>query len=123
MLLNFTRKELECGCGCGGVIEDEVFLNNLQRLRGIYGRPMILTSAYRCPEYNATVSSTGLNGPHTQAAVDVKVFGEEAYRFLWMAISQGFHGIGVQQKGRWSSRFIHIDMLRAENRPRVWSYP
>ena len=98
MLLNFSRKEIECSCGCGGVIEDEVFLNNLQRLRGIYGRPMILTSAYRCPEYNASVSTTGLNGPHTQAAVDVRVFGEEAYRLLWMQLVKGLQGLAYSRR-------------------------
>jgi len=116
---NFTDNELSCRCGCGQKIEDEVFLYNLQRLREMYGEPMYLSSAFRCPEYNAKVSTTGANGPHTKAAVDVLVYGEDAQRLLWMAMASGFTGIGVKQNGRWSSRFIHIDRREI---PWVWSY-
>ena len=119
---NFTDKELSCRCGCGEYIDDEVFLYNLQRLREMYGSPMYLSSAKRCPEYNVRVSSTGPEGPHTKAAVDVVVYGREAYRLLWMAMASGFTGIGVSQKGPWADRFLHLDRLIDDNRPWVWTY-
>ena len=119
--LNFKHKELTCKCGCGREIEDEVFMYNLQRLREMLGVPMVLSSAYRCPEYNDKVSNTGFGGPHTIAAVDVLVYGEHAHRLLWMAMACGFTGIGISQKGPWAARFIHIDRLR-EGRPWVWTY-
>lgn len=115
MLKNFSREELECNCGCGACIEDEVFLNNLQRLREMYCKPMTITSAKRCPEYNDRVSTTGLNGPHTKAAVDVLCYDGDAFDLLWLAIATGFTGIGIKQTGRWSSRYIHLD-----RRPHKW---
>jgi len=119
---NFSRKELSCRCGCGGVIEDEIFLNNLQRLRDMFRYPMYVSSGFRCSYYNMEVSTTGPNGPHTIAAVDIVVYGERAFRLLWMATSCGFTGVGLNQKGPYSDRFMHLDMLRNEGRPWVWTY-
>ena len=118
---NFKRKELECKCGCGGCIEDELFLYNLQQLRNKFG-PMPISSGYRCPDYNSKVSSTGETGPHTIAAVDVLVYGREAYRLIMLAMVNGWDGIGVNQKGKFNSRFIHLDRLYGANRPWVWTY-
>ncbi len=118
---NFTREELACKCGCGQSIEDELFLYHLQRLREMFGEPMIVSSGFRCPQHNNNISSTGLTGPHTKAAVDIKVSGPEAFRLMWLAISCGFEGIGINQKGEIHQRFIHFDRLK-NNRPRVWSY-
>ena len=120
--LNFTDDELSCKCGCGQYITDYVFLFNLQNVRDMYAKPMPLSSAFRCPEYNNKVSSTGLDGPHTIAAVDVIVHGHDAYRLLWLSMVVGFAGIGLNQKGKYSQRFIHLDNLNIETRPWVWTY-
>jgi uncharacterized protein YcbK (DUF882 family) len=120
---NFRRKELECKCGCGQVINDELFLYNLQRLRDLYGEPITISSGFRCPEYNAKVSPrTGAAGPHTIAAVDIPVYGHRAYRMLEIAFKLGFRGIGINQKGEINQRYIHLDMMISDFRPRVWSY-
>ncbi len=101
---NFSDKELSCKCGCDQAIEDELFLYNLQRLRDMFGEPMIVSSGFRCPDHNNKVSSTGLTGPHTKAAVDILMHGHEAFRLMWLAISCGFEGIGVNQKGAYDQR-------------------
>lgn len=119
---NFSRKELECKCGCGGCIEDEVFLYNLQQLRDKFGMPMHISSGFRCPTYNAQVSHTGSIGPHTIAAVDVLIYGREAYKLLMLAIAGGFDGVGLNQKGNFNQRFIHLDRLFGATRPWVWTY-
>ena len=31
-------------------------------------------------------------------------------------------GIGISQKGKHKSRFIHLDTIDSDNRPWVWSY-
>lgn len=102
----------------------ERFLLDLDELRHRYGKPLVVSSGYRCPEYNARVSSTGLHGPHTTGlAVDLSVARTDAYAVLRLALELGFTGIGVAQKG--NNRFIHLDsLLPATGRPRptVWSY-
>jgi uncharacterized protein YcbK (DUF882 family) len=102
------------------------FLDRLQMLRAMYGKPMIVTSAYRSPEHNARVSSTGRDGPHTTGrAVDVLVMGGDALALVALAVECGFTGVGLSQKGNHGSRFVHLDDLpQTATRPRpwVWTY-
>ena len=107
---HFSQDELRCSCGCEFTGMDEEFMILLEELRVIYNKPLILSSAYRCPDYNTEVSSTGLFGPHTtRKAVDIKCSAGNAHRILEIAGSLGFAGIGVSQRGGHSSRFIHLD--------------
>lgn len=101
---------------------DNGFMFKMVELRRACGFPLRVTSAYRCPERNKEVSSTGLTGPHTTGkAIDIAVDREQAYIVLYHAFKLGFTGIGVKQKG--SSRFIHLDWnLEGKPRPTVWSY-
>lgn len=120
MTPHFSDAELACK-HCGRQEMQRDFMDRVERLRVTVGFPLPVTSAYRCPEYNARVSSTGLTGPHTTGrAIDLGVDRERAYRVLAAALQLGFTGIGIQQKGY--SRFIHLDSI-AEGRPTVWSYP
>ena len=121
---HFSREELTCHCGCGRCEMDAVFMARLEALREAFGKPMKLSSAYRCPDYNAAVSTTGPNGPHTTGrAVDVLVSGEDAWRLVQLAYDMGFTGLGVCQRGPHETRFIHLDDLEDDViRPRIWSY-
>src|SRR5690606_7476037 len=95
----FHLNEFECGCGCGRAEMNPTFLAALDRLRERYGKPLVVTSGYRCPSYNSKVSSTGPTGPHTTGkAADLRVDRGDAYRLLKLALDAGFTGIGVQQK-------------------------
>lgn len=117
---NFSDTELACRCGCGGLPPQE-FQDELQRLRDEYGRPMRISSAWRCPDHNDRVSKTGRNGPHTRGAVDVLVFGTAVWDLDEIAKEFGWHGIGKSQKGPFESRFIHLDRRPFERRTE-WSY-
>ena len=121
---NFSRGEFVCRCGCGRADMDEGFMDALQHLRVRYGKPMIISSGFRCPAHNARVSpATGLTGPHTTGrAVDVRVTGLEAYDMLVLAAPWGFDGIGIKQHGPMEGRFLHFDTIKKGPRPRVWSY-
>lgn len=121
---NFSRAEFACA-HCGRAEMQPDFVYRLQELRDKYGKPLRITSGYRCPEYNAQISSTGKDGPHTTGrAVDIAISRGEAYSLLRLAITMGFTGIGFAQKG--SGRFLHLDdLLRHETagpRPTIWSY-
>ena len=97
----------------------------LQKLRDKIGKPLRLSSAYRCPRWNNKISSTGKTGPHTTGmAVDILCKGEFAHEVLRLAMeSRNWTGIGISQKGNHNSRFIHLDTISIKpNRPWVWSY-
>ena len=120
----FDQKGIPCS---GKDNMDRDFVKWLDDLRGLCGFPFFVTSAYRSPEYNSQVSSTGPNGPHTTGkAVDIAVKGDEALTVIKHATELGVRGLGVKQKGPHSSRFIHLDMLEDHEtkgpRPWVWSY-
>lgn len=122
-LRHFTIAEFACKhCGQNNI--DYKFVELLDELREQCGFPLVVSSGYRCPTHNAKVSSTGKTGPHTTGrAADLAVSHGQAVTVLRKALSMGFTGFGVQQKG--GGRFIHLDTLpNAPGQPRetIWSY-
>ncbi len=121
---NFSREEFECQCGCGRADMQPEFLEKLQAVRTEVGFSITVSSGFRCPDHNNSVSSTGLDGPHTTGwAADLAVDRGKAHDVLSKAMAHGFTGIGVQQKG--GGRFLHLDGLTEPAhapRPTVWSY-
>lgn len=119
----FTHEELMCR-HCGKELMNPDFMAKIVALRRQLGFPFIVTSAYRCPEYNQQVAETGSDGPHTTGhAIDLSVSGLNAIRLLEAALSSHqFTGIGINQKG--NGRFIHLDDCQAPDypRPAIWSY-
>ncbi|WP_444901392.1 D-Ala-D-Ala carboxypeptidase family metallohydrolase [Microbulbifer sp. SSSA007] len=119
----FTESELACRCCGKNHFKDET-LRRLIRVRGRYGRPMIINSGYRCPTHNARLNATITHT--TGQAVDVSVAVDRAHELMKVALEEGFSGIGVKQKGPIKKRFIHLDDLDSipgeRVRPTVWSY-
>lgn len=118
----FSVKEFTCK-GSGECLMDPFFMDKLVGIRKEYNAPMIVSSGYRSPAYNAQVAATGESGPHTTGrAVDIIVDRGNAYRLLSIALMRGMTGIGINQKGE--GRFIHFDDLDAPAypRPTIWSY-
>lgn len=71
------------------------------------GRDLNMVSAYRTPEFNATISGAATNSYHMQGiAFDVATTTGQAREFIRTAREQGFGGIG----GYISSGFVHIDL-------------
>ncbi len=112
--------------GTGECRMEAAFMDRLQALRGAYGGPLAVSSGYRSPAYNAKVSATGADGPHTTGrAADILIHGRAARLLVWHAVELGFAGIGINQRGPAEGRFIHLDTLearRARPRPWLWTY-
>lgn len=123
---SFRKEEMQCKCGCGRADMDADFMEALQAIRQALG-PLRVSSGFRCPEYNARVSTTGQNGPHTTGrAADLRVMGGRAYALIGVAQTHGMTGLGISQKGASGTRFVHLDNLQAREtgglRPWLWSY-
>lgn len=121
----FKESEFRCRCGCESSKIRPALVYALDELREAYGKPLTITSGYRCPAHNSKVSETGESGPHTTGlACDIAVGGRDAWTILRLAMeSRKFTGIGIQQKG--PSRFLHLDMIPdsfGAKRPWLWSY-
>lgn len=127
---HFTWKELTCRCGCGRADMDPIFMSRVVTLRLLVARKFVVTSAYRCPDYNERVSrSKSRTGPHTTGhAMDVAADGALVWAILPHLAALGFTGVGLQQKG--GDRYIHFDDLNGMHdqsgnnliRPWVWTY-
>lgn len=114
---HFSRGEFACKCGCGRADMQPLFLGRLQALRMIWGKPMIITSGYRCPDHPVEKAKAS-PGTHAQGiAADIGISGADAVALLRLALDANFTGIGVQQKG--SGRFLHLDI---REHPAIWSY-
>jgi uncharacterized protein YcbK (DUF882 family) len=100
------------------------FMDALDELREAYGKPLRVTSGYRCPEHPIEARKASAGAHSTGKAIDLAVDRGEAYEVLKLALAMDvFTGIGVQQKG--SGRFIHLDACEEPEmspRPTVWSY-
>ncbi len=120
---NFQESEFVCHCGCGRADMIPSFMARLQRLRGGYARPMIVSSGFRCPEHNARVSpKTGRDGPHTTGhAADFLARGRDVFALTDLAMAVGMTGLGFRQSGNYA-RFIHCDDLSGPTRPWIWTY-
>jgi len=122
MFKYFTAAELKCShCNKEGMNIN--FMKKIEALREELGFPFIVTSGYRCTKHPIEIEKYTVGAHTTGRAIDVSVYGENAYKLLRGALKAGFTGIGVNQKG--DSRFIHIDDIEeSPERPRpwVWSY-
>ena len=85
---NFTLNELKCGCKgkfCNGfpVGFSYELLSQLQKVRNYFGKPVIITSAVRCQQYNDSLKGSIKKSKHTMGrAVDFYVKGV-SYSKLW----------------------------------------
>ena len=124
---NFTPREMGSRGVVPALLVVPVFMDKLQSLRDFLGFALPVTSGYRTPDHNMAVSSSGRAGPHTTGrAIDIKIFGTDAFELIEIAVTSGFTGIGVKQCGPRTRRFIHLDDLPKATRcprPWVWSYP
>ena len=124
-LQHFKLREFACPC-CGQASMHPTFLMRLDMLRDELGFPLVITSGYRCPNRNVQASTTGLHGPHTTGrAADIAIHGGRAFQLIEQAITRGFRGVGVHQRGPSQGRFVHLDDLEnlaQSPRPRIWSY-
>jgi len=110
---NFRPSELACKC-CGEIWKGEQdslperlvkFLDALQELRMLYGRPVIISSGHRCTRHNAEVGGVE-SSQHLAIAADIRCPAEEQARFGDIAAQAGFTGIGFyRMRG-----FVHVDL-------------
>ena len=113
---NFSVSELSCGCDgrfCGGAYwHDPGFLDPLQMLREEIGGPLVLTSAHRCPLWNAAIGGAPFSA-HKRIAADISLHALDRFELLTAARDFGFTGLGLART------FLHLDR---RSKPATWFY-
>ena len=101
---NFKLKEFQCKDGSQLVKIDSELLQKLQQLRDLIGKPIMVNSGYRTPEYNKRVGGAK-NSYHMQGkAVDIKINGLGPKEIAKKAEKIGFNGVGIYKN------FVHLDI-------------
>lgn len=101
---NFSPRELACK-GSGLIQIDANALDRLQRLRDALNRPLLITSAYRSESHNRRVGGAPGSYHLKGQAFDIRMENQDPQKFVTLARSVGFDGIGLYPK----QGFIHVD--------------
>lgn len=109
---SFRAREFDChgkGC-CSRTKIDDKLLEILQNIRDHFGKPITITSGYRCPKHNADKTVGGAkNSKHLYGmAADIKVDGVAPAEVAKYAESIGIKGIGLYETAK-DGFFVHID--------------
>ena len=114
----FSRSEFACRCGCGRAHVEPALVQALDCLRGDLGRPVAITSGYRCADHNRSVGGR-VNSAHTRGmAADIGV-GSSDYRYdmLDTIFRAGLFGrVGIAKE------FVHVDVDKGKPQRVVWIY-
>lgn len=107
---NFKSTEFDCngkGC-CNKTLIDEQLVEYLQAIRDHFGKPVKISSSYRCEIHNPKVggvkSSLHLKG----MAADITIEGISPAEVAKYAESIGVKGIGLYDTSK-DGHFVHID--------------
>ena len=119
---HFTPPEFDSpdAPGSGAKHMDETLVRRLDTLRGLMQRALTISSGYRTAAHNQKIGGAAKSKHLNGTAVDIAIAGEYAFKLVGLAYSLGFTGIGINQKGPWAKRFVHLDVRESE--PRIWSY-
>ena len=107
---NFKSTEFDChgeGC-CSSTLVDSKLVDYLQDIRDHFGKPLNVSSAYRCDKHNKRVGgATGSRHKKGEAA-DIYINGIEPKEIAKYAESIGILGIGLYETDK-DGYFVHID--------------
>jgi zinc D-Ala-D-Ala carboxypeptidase len=103
---NFSPAEIACR-GTGQLKLRPAALDKLQALRDRLGKPLIIRSAYRSPEHNASLKDASPRSKHMDGtAFDIAMANHDPVSFEAAAREVGFLGFGYYPR----SGFMHIDL-------------
>lgn len=119
---HFERHEFKCKCNgryCNGFTHEpnHQLVQLLENVRQHFGRPVIVTSGLRCPNYNDELDGSSPNSKHMDGiAADIVVDGvspEKVYGYI-ESLMPNCGGLGIysghvhvdvrSNKGRWDNR-------------------
>lgn len=106
----FNSAEFDChgtGC-CSSTVINEKLVEYLNKIRAHFGRPITITSGYRCPAHNRNVGGATGSRHSKGDAADIVVQGVAPRIVAQYAESIGVLGIGLYETAK-DGYFVHID--------------
>jgi hypothetical protein len=113
---HFHVEEFTCRCGsCGKVFVHPDLIPMLESIREKYGHEMIITSGFRCKDYNKLLGG-GPEHPRGEAADIYCVGDENRFKLLSACFAVGIKRIGIDRT------FVHVGISKALPSPAIWLY-
>lgn len=109
---NFSIREFDCkGANCCAQTPiDEQLVEYLQKIRDRFGKPVYISSGYRCEKHNAKVAGAAPKSKHIDGmAADIVVEGVDP-----LAVAQFAEMLGVKGIGHYND-FVHIDTRKTKS--------
>ena len=105
--------------------DQSCFIEKLQKVRNIIGKPIIITSGVRCEFYNASIKAS-MNSSHIPDeygignAVDIACTTSKHRYELIQVAQKFFNRIGIS--GGSYGGFVHLDVDREKVQEVMWLY-
>ena len=107
---NFNSSEFDChgsGC-CSSTLVDDKLVTYLQQIREHFGKPVNISSGYRCATHNRNIGGA-TNSRHSKGqAADIYISGVTPAEIAKYAESIGILGIGLYETNS-DGFFVHVD--------------
>lgn len=118
-----TDPKLLCTCGhvnCDRRSVDRESLNQLQKIRDDYGKPMTITSGGRCPNHPDEIKKSAPGDHQKCKAVDIKC--DSPTDETKLKVLAGRYG-ATRVAGGWEDGFVHIAWTETERKDvPTWEY-
>ena len=103
---HFSEAELACH-HCGVNECTQALVDALEAFRAVAGKPVVVSSAYRCPQHNADSGGAGKSEHVEGLAADIRVNGMTATELE--AAARKIHAIrGIGRNDH--QQYIHVDV-------------
>jgi len=113
----FTKTEFDCKCGCGRGSMQLTLVETLNKARSILGKPIRITSGFRCPVHNSREGGSDTSSHTTGWAVDIHCTTSNYRMELISALLlAGFGRIGI------AKTFVHVDLDPNKPFDVIWVY-
>lgn len=112
-----TNDAFACQCGCGENKADRKIVAMLADVERVLGRPLVVTSGYRCPKHNAEVGGVAGSAHTLGLAADLSCVGDrERFKLVNALLSCGFVRIGI------GKTYVHADVSDVHPQKVLWLY-
>lgn len=115
---NFSKQEFDCKHTGENNMQHE-FMEKLQRIRQVYGKPMTVTSGFRSKRHPIEAKKTHSNGEHTQGnCADIACTNSsDRYELINLALANGITRVGI------AKNFLHFG-IGGKGLPNnvIWEY-